>query len=486
MKAIILAAGKGTRLAPMTLIKPKPLLNVHGKTLLENMVHFFKESNINDITIVTGYKHEMFDEYISRLGLKKVINKDYDNTNSSYSLKLVIDNIDDDTIIMNGDLYIKSDFVRFIKKDVSQFIGQKLESTIHPTWKYNIDYNNKLISIDENGKSGLCETGIAYFAKKDLSILKEELMKCDDNKYWEYCVLNSLKKIDFYATEVKDLIYEIDSFSDAITHNLLTSDDIAEQCSDDNKATRLAGLTNYNYKIKFLGKDKVIRIPGIGTESFVDRPAERKITSIVPLTICPKTEFFDWDVKITDYLEGYHSIVDEDLNTDFFKSFVSTLKKLHSIKLEDNKNFKPMSMHSEINKFESLAKRSITTDTQREFVLSIADEIEKDEQVLCHRDLLYGNIMYNGKDVKLIDFEYSGFSSKYWDFASFICESNMNEQQRLEFISLYDGADEKRVRKAQLLVNYLWTYWGIVNNSKEYEELHRKGLENNLNIFNIK
>lgn len=486
MKAIILAAGKGTRLAPMTLIKPKPLLKVHGKTLLENTIHFLKESNINDITIATGYRHEIFDEYVSRFGLNKVINKDYDNTNSSYSLKLVIDNINDDTIIMNGDLYIKSDFVRFIKKDVSQFIGQKLENTIHPTWKYNIDDNNKLISIDENGKGGLCETGIAYFAKKDLSILKEELIKCDNNKYWEYCVLNSLNKSNFYITEVKDLIYEIDSFSDAITHNLLTSDNIAEQCSDDNKATRLAGLTNYNYKIKFFGEDKVIRIPGIGTESFVDRPAERKITSIVPLSICPKTEFFDWDVKITNYLEGYHSIIDEDLNTDFFKAFVNTLKELHSIKLKDYDNFKPMSMHSEIDKFEGLAKRSITTKTQRDFVLSIADEIEKDEQVLCHRDLLYGNIMYNGKDVKLIDFEYSGFSSKYWDFASFICESNMDEKQRLEFISLYDGADEKRVRKAQLLVNYLWTYWGIVNNSKDYEELHRKGLENNLNILNIK
>lgn len=132
MKAIILAAGKGTRLAPMTLIKPKPLLNVHSKTLLENTVHFLKESNINDITIVTGYKHEMFDEYVSTLGLKKIINENYEKTNSSYSLKLVIDDIDDDTIIMNGDLYIKSDFVRFIKKDVSQFIGQKLESTIHP------------------------------------------------------------------------------------------------------------------------------------------------------------------------------------------------------------------------------------------------------------------------------------------------------------------------------------------------------------------
>ena len=61
MKAIILAAGRGTRLLPMTLVKPKPLLNVHGKTLLENTVHFLKESNINDITIVAGYKEKAFD-----------------------------------------------------------------------------------------------------------------------------------------------------------------------------------------------------------------------------------------------------------------------------------------------------------------------------------------------------------------------------------------------------------------------------------------
>ena len=40
MKAIILAAGIGTRLSPMTLLKPKPLLEIKGKTILENMIKF--------------------------------------------------------------------------------------------------------------------------------------------------------------------------------------------------------------------------------------------------------------------------------------------------------------------------------------------------------------------------------------------------------------------------------------------------------------
>lgn len=486
MKAIILAAGIGSRLLPMTLLKPKPLLKIRGKTVFENMIKYLKNGGVKDITVVTGYKNEMFNPYKKRFGFKKVISKNFATTNSANSLKLVLDNIDDDILIMNGDLYIKNDFIRYIRKNVSQFIAQNLEETNHPTWQYIIDDNNKLIGINENGMGGLCETGIAYIAQKDLKIIKQELKKLSDKVYWEYAIQKSFKKMDFYITEVKDLIYEIDSFNNCLIHNLLTSDDIAKQCSDNNKATRLAGLTNYNYRIKFMGHDKVIRIPGIGTEAFVDRPAEKKITSVVPLSISPKSEFFDWDVKITDYLKGYHSITDEDLNNKFFNALIKTLNILHSVKLKNNKGFKPMSMHSEIDKYEKLANKKITTKTQRKYILSIADEIERDEQVLCHRDLLYGNIMYNGKDVKLIDFEYSGFSSKYWDLANFICESNVSDEQRLDFIKLCKDADEKMIRKAQLLVNYLWTYWGMVNKVKELETLHRNGLVKNLKILKIK
>lgn len=66
MKAIILAAGMGTRLSPMTLLKPKPLLEIKGKTILENMIKFLKSGGVDDITVVTGYKNELFDIYIKK------------------------------------------------------------------------------------------------------------------------------------------------------------------------------------------------------------------------------------------------------------------------------------------------------------------------------------------------------------------------------------------------------------------------------------
>ena len=56
--AIILAAGFGSRLSPLTDNKPKSLIEFGGKTLLERNVELLKNQEIDDITIITGYKKE--------------------------------------------------------------------------------------------------------------------------------------------------------------------------------------------------------------------------------------------------------------------------------------------------------------------------------------------------------------------------------------------------------------------------------------------
>ena len=55
---IILAAGFGSRLLPLTKDKPKSLIEFGGKTLLERNIEIFKKHGINEITIITGYKKE--------------------------------------------------------------------------------------------------------------------------------------------------------------------------------------------------------------------------------------------------------------------------------------------------------------------------------------------------------------------------------------------------------------------------------------------
>jgi len=77
MKAIILAAGMGTRLGHYTQNLPKCMLNFNGKTLIQRQIETLKSCGINDITIVKGYMPDK----IEIAGTKTYLNHDYSNTN---------------------------------------------------------------------------------------------------------------------------------------------------------------------------------------------------------------------------------------------------------------------------------------------------------------------------------------------------------------------------------------------------------------------
>lgn len=98
MKGVILAAGVGTRLAPLTLTYPKPLLAVTGRLLLDYTIEAFVQADLRDLVLVIGYKGEMIRKYVedgSRYGakVKYALNPDYrlGNASSVYAAKEVIE-----------------------------------------------------------------------------------------------------------------------------------------------------------------------------------------------------------------------------------------------------------------------------------------------------------------------------------------------------------------------------------------------------------
>ena len=60
MKAIIVAAGPGSRLVPLTDVKPKCLLEINGKSIIQRTLEVLRQYGVNDIVVVRGYKKEMF------------------------------------------------------------------------------------------------------------------------------------------------------------------------------------------------------------------------------------------------------------------------------------------------------------------------------------------------------------------------------------------------------------------------------------------
>ena len=94
MKAIIIAAGMGTRLNPLTNERPKCMLKLNGKTILQHQLDVFHANGITDISLIKGYKKETIDY----AGLKYYINDNYKNNNILNSLFYAEKEMDDDLI----------------------------------------------------------------------------------------------------------------------------------------------------------------------------------------------------------------------------------------------------------------------------------------------------------------------------------------------------------------------------------------------------
>jgi choline kinase len=87
LRAIILAAGSGSRLLPYTASKPKCLVEVAGRSLLDRQLDVMRGVGIRDITIITGYLADR----IKRHGLKSLNNPDYERTNMVATLFLAVE-----------------------------------------------------------------------------------------------------------------------------------------------------------------------------------------------------------------------------------------------------------------------------------------------------------------------------------------------------------------------------------------------------------
>lgn len=100
MKAIILAAGQGSRLMPLTQDRPKCLVPLRGVPLLEYQLEVFRDLGVDDVVVVTGYRAESLGAY----GLRRVNNPDFMTTNMVHSLFCAESEMDQDIILSYGDI----------------------------------------------------------------------------------------------------------------------------------------------------------------------------------------------------------------------------------------------------------------------------------------------------------------------------------------------------------------------------------------------
>lgn len=108
MKVIILAAGQGTRLRPMTDNCPKCMVKVNGASIIERQLETMYSCGIKqeDITVVAGYKNEVLKEALKDTSIQVIVNEEYENTNMVCSLMCArnLMEAEEDILISYGDI----------------------------------------------------------------------------------------------------------------------------------------------------------------------------------------------------------------------------------------------------------------------------------------------------------------------------------------------------------------------------------------------
>ena len=217
MRAIILAAGLGTRLRPMTDNTPKALIKVKDKPLVEYQIEYLKEKGIDEIIIVVGYLHEQFDYLKEKYGVKLVFNEKYAEYNNFYSLYLVKDYLVDSYVI-DADNYL---FKNMFRSDInrSTYFSVYREDCENEWFLiYGDDYKVKDIIVDS--KAGRILSGVSFWDKETAEKINKFIdFAYDSNEfmdlYWDNMVKDNISELDVYVEELEaNSIYEIDSVKD--------------------------------------------------------------------------------------------------------------------------------------------------------------------------------------------------------------------------------------------------------------------------------
>ena len=121
MKMIILAAGEGSRLRPLTNDKPKCMVEFNGKPIIDYILKATYDCGIKDITIVNGYKRNVLEKYLTTDNLKFCTNNEFDKTNMVSTLFCAKDFMDDDIIISYADIIYKKEVLEKLIASAKDF-----------------------------------------------------------------------------------------------------------------------------------------------------------------------------------------------------------------------------------------------------------------------------------------------------------------------------------------------------------------------------
>ena len=215
MKGIILAAGEGKRLRPLTEDRPKSMIEFGKMTLLQRQINVMRECNVNDIVVVTGYKADMIDIP----GVRYYKNEKFDETNMVETLFCAKEELVDDIIISYADIIYEKNILQkliestqkigvIIDKKWQIYWNKRFENPLDDVESLKIDTKGNIIDIGQK-VNNLDEIqgqyiGLMKFNSEGTKILLDFYQKCRERSQKGENSLNP--NIEFKKSYFTDLL----------------------------------------------------------------------------------------------------------------------------------------------------------------------------------------------------------------------------------------------------------------------------------------
>ena len=219
-RAIIIAAGFGTRMIPLTFNTPKPLIRVHGKRIIDGLIDSCIDAGINEIYIVRGYLSEQFDQLLYKYPMIRFIENPAYNDANNISSAMAARYLLSSAYVLEADIILSNPSIIRQYHYTSDMVGIKTERT--DDWcvvvKDGIIREQK---VGGEGNDIWRLFGISYWNEMDGHRLSNDILEVylspgGKERYWDQVPLHFRKnnyKVEIVNAKEEDIV-EVDTFKE--------------------------------------------------------------------------------------------------------------------------------------------------------------------------------------------------------------------------------------------------------------------------------